>query len=201
MKSFILSFVLLVSSGFTQKANISNKCFLPWINLFENYLLFNPGVDNVTFDLTNSSCNSDTLSGIVGLSKNIFYGNSSKRTLDYRPTYLCYSTVPTSIDSLIGDNNASNRPKGALNLPVEMIKIYFIHSLYMRNFEFKERVLLGYRDKDVAVTSNNSKVNRLIMKEAQSSLDKWIRLVEEKGLNYVRTNNIDPLYYSQLEWK
>jgi len=202
MKFFMLSFIILLGSCvLIRKTNTNSECFLPWISLFENYILLNPGSENMNSDSNNSSCYNDTLTGITYLSKNLFYGSKSKGSFDYRPTYLIYSTSQLNLDSLRGDINSSTRLKGALKLPTEMIKIYFIHSLFKGDFEFKNRVLLGYKGSDVVITAGDLKTNSLIIKEAEKSLSEWLELATQKGLNHVRTNNIDPLFYSNLEWK
>ena len=197
-----MSFIIVLGScALIQKTDTNSECVSPWKTLFENYILVNPGAGSPTSDSINTICYMDTLAGITCLSTSIFYGSKSKGSLDYRPTYLIYSTSQLSLDSLLGDIDASNRPKGALKLPTEMIKIYFIHSLFKGDFEFKNRVLLGYKGSDVVITASDVKTNSLIIKEAEKSLSEWLKVATDKGLKHVRTHNIDPLIYSNLEWK
>jgi hypothetical protein len=101
-----------------------------------------------------------------------------------------------------------------LKLPVEVLQLYFISSLYHDNFQFRNEIMLIKGNKKVITNSNTVRnktqdsdknvetMNRQILKKAKKSYLKWLKIVDKNGLQYVREKKIDPLSFSKgIEWR
>jgi len=99
-------------------------------------------------------------------------------------------------------------------VPVEILQLYFVSALYYNDFEFRKEIVLVKENKTVMAISNlkhNEQagessivetVNISVLKKAKKSYLKWLQLVDSKGLNYIRQNEIDPLSFAKnIEWR
>lgn len=198
-------FIALVSIQFQLTAQ---TCDSIWLKSFRKFVRYKDSVSYTTWynmdklDIA-SGCLSDTLYGIKFLGSKIFYGHKINEEFEYDISYLPFSVLPTlprkSSDSnssiLIFDTSYSEK-----NVPTEMLKLFFITAMYEGNFSFKEKTQLGLLNDTKFIGEGNINRDKKLMKSAEKSLSKWIKLLDERGLEHLRMNEISPLYFSNLKW-
>jgi len=180
----------------------SDSCINNWINEFEKVFLLDKSSINDT--LNTNTCVKDTIEGINILINNVFYWDrvKFKMNLSNTPSYLYKSTSPLKKKSSIPSHiSVKDTRSSAILMPQELIKIYYICSLYEGSFTFRSKVSLGLKNKKTVLGPNNNRTDRKMIKYAYKSLKKWNKILSDKGLDYVRDNNISPLFFSKLEWK
>ncbi|MGZ5281509.1 MAG: hypothetical protein ACXWEY_04455 [Bacteroidia bacterium] len=204
----LLLWIIFLSKSIFGFCQYNDSCSKVWIKSFESFIRYH---DSVSFYpklyiKENQYCLNDTLLGINELAKGIFYGRKGN-SFSYMPTYLHITTEPVYGYDLQYPKHISSTGISASSLPIEMLKIYYIQALFQNSFTFKKSVRLGYKNSNVNIEAFNeyskksNKLNAKILNDAEKSLEKWIKLLNEKGFLYLRSANIDPLHFSNLEWK
>jgi len=180
---------------------------------------------------TNETCLLDTVDFLHFLiSERYVYANSEairaeSNWLSTHPfCYLAHHTnhrkiQPSSDSSYTDISDLSAIRKGAgrqftRSLPVEVLRLYYVSALFYQNFQFKHEIVLVQGEKTVTTTSYTDPptepgrpkivrtVNGRILKRAFRSYQKWLDLVDQYGLPYVRNKGIDPLDFSKgIHWR
>lgn len=207
IKEIIVFFtILLINFNLSGQDNCDDIRFQG----FWRYLYSNDSLPHTIYkDVPDSMhyCLDDTLSFIMYLGEGIFFGRKKKNKYTYVPSYLpitsheyrLYRPPQEDLNSSV----RGGRGPGEM-IPIEFVKIYFISALYYDDLYFLDRVRLGNDDWYIGQRIDgeiNKRKDAKLMKDAEKSLARWLILLEEKGIEYMRHHKIDPLHFSELRWQ
>lgn len=200
----VFSAILLINFNLSGQDN----CERTWSNSFLKFAYSNDSLPHTIYHKipdTQHVCLKDTLGLIIHLGRS-FFGGGKKNEHFYEASYLpitsheyrLYRPPQKDLNSSV----LGGRGPGVM-VPLEFVKTYFISALYYDDLYFLDRVRLG--NDDWYIGRVNGKINKRedakIMKDARKSIARWIILLEEKGLEYMRHHKIDPLHFSELRWQ
>lgn len=212
-----MMYLLLLSSV---KVVAQTKCQNAWGVSFQNFISYRDSVEyTVDYKVDDSMivCLDDTVLGMKTLGEYFFWVERKKmKNFLYSPTYLNFTTGVFEFGGEYWFDKSLSRSNISGYLPVEMVKVYYISALFFKDFTFKEKIKLGEVDgsryvgdrnypvkKDDGIriiSKKDEKEDRKILRSMENSLEKWLNLLDEKGLDYLRKENIDPLHFSNLKW-
>jgi len=197
--------IYLFIFNFSLLANSQDACFTAKIESFQGFMYYRDSLP-YSIDIYQSNpvndCLKDTAELIKFMGSKIFFGKKRKNKFTYTSSYLPMSTHPYSL--------GYNKPKdpylsvmGPLvpgkEIPVELIKLYYIYALYESDFYFRPKIRAGVDG--YLIGEGDVKKDARLMKDAENSLSTWLILLESHGLQYLRNEKISPLHFSKLKWE
>jgi len=201
--------------------SVTTDCEIKFHQSFYNFVTYN---DTVGYSLEYNfkkepPCLKDTIDFIhFLLSDRYTLANSDAIKLDSNSlsmhplSYFAYNTSHKKVEQTKRTSSAFGPYMNMVS--VEVLQLYFISALYYNDFQFKNKITLASGNKIVMSTSdlNHSQeigesrmvetVNKKVIKKARKSFLKWLEIVDNHGLNYVRKHQINPLSFAKdIEWK
>lgn len=183
------------------------------VAIADDFDVFLTNAYNGHFELSEDLDTCDLNNGLRFLAKNYIhrYPNGEKSTY-YLHTYRGHST--NAIKFKPRDPESSYSPRDSVNsqfLPLDMFLLYYISAAYHEDFGFRKSVSLGLdsehrivpvpiRDHDYPIKKKAYRRNKRILREAEKSLDQWLDLLNQYGIDHLRKEKITPLSFSDLKW-
>ena len=144
--------------------------------------------------------------------------NTELSLLAHRTNHAKIRPLPDSLYTHISDMRTQSIGSGRQIprlAPREVLKLYFISALYFGDFQFRNEIALMKGEREVSIfyeelvdneypeVSFEIKIkNERILNSALKAYDKWLSLLNEKGLESLRSDNIHPLSFSKkVSWR
>lgn len=230
--------VIVVSLGFFGQAQITHSCDSIFYKTFCYFVRYD---DTVGYSLqykippAQQDCLADTAELINFLLSERFSeqcrlalgGGSPIRSLSaIEWSFLGHHTNhkkrkpwPDSLYKHISDSKIQNIGKGRQmirEMPLEVLKYYFISALYNSNFQFRNEIVLMKGSKILEIQGSrksNKKYpggvlfeteikNKRILRLADKSYCKWSSRLKRLGLDELRKDNVHPLSFApEIKWR
>ncbi|MGB0881221.1 MAG: hypothetical protein ACPGTO_11740 [Polaribacter sp.] len=238
MKSIIFILLILLTTESIGQTN----CDTIFYKTFYNFVKYDDSLGyslNYHIDKVDNSCISDTTRLIQFIMSDEFFEVNSnifrekrndtifinKGVHEIEISYLAHHTNHSKVKPLQDSSwqyssNYSEIMRGqgfqaGISCPIDVLRLYFISSLFHDDFQFKNEIVLTNGEKYVYVDSvrrkskaypydyyENKVMNKKLIKQAMKSYRKWEKELINSSLAEMRVQGKDPLYYAgDLKWR